>query len=535
MTEAVTDTNKIEKQIQFEPPKKRLKLSAYLFKYPKYLGLHSAGGVAYQIMVIFGAVFLGRTIDAALALQGGTGGLSDFYFSLGIFLGLSILFQAARFFKRFYNRRLNNLLKGNMRAGMLSNLLDYSLERFSREKSGDLMSRITGDVEQVAGTLRQTVTEIWDTALMISLSFITLIMFDARITLLASIPIPLVIILALFLRKPLYRLNQKSRRAAAKANVRLQQNITGTPLLRLYGLWDENMGRYEKTLKKQYRLQLKIAAIQSGMRPLYGLIAILGVVLVFGLGGERIVAGQMTVGGFTAYLSIFLAMALRIRVVARIMNQWQGAKASWDRIKEKLDDDTAPDTCGKNETENISAENIEVRLTVKDLSFSYPNTLEPILKNISFSAKAGQIIGITAPVGAGKSALAAALSGLYAYSGSAELSGTEIRALKDRSKISYLDSDNFVFSDELSFNIGLEREGADIEAAAKLAGLSVDLENDFPNGFNTVLGERGVRASGGQRQRISLARAWCAGGELLILDDPFSAIEIICAKILAVG
>jgi ABC-type multidrug transport system fused ATPase/permease subunit len=255
------------------------------------------------------------------------------------------------------------------------------------------------------------------------------------------------------------------------------------------------------------------------------------------------------------------------------MNTWHGAKASWDRICEKMasgedtesiddsesvediesiddiesgeDAESIDDTVAADDTatasrdvrapasdnaltdDNAPANDGAPVLVVSGLSFRYPFADQRCLNDISFTAGKGEIIGVTGPVGSGKSALAAALSGLYPYDGEAFIYGV---ALKDSAAsrggmISYMDSEQFVFSDSVTFNVTLDRQGADPGLALELACMTEDIKT-FEDGMDTRLMERGLRVSGGQRQRISLARAWYGDAKILLLDDPFSAIDI---------
>jgi ABC-type multidrug transport system fused ATPase/permease subunit len=351
-------------------------------------------------------------------------------------------------------------------------------------------------------------------------------LYSPRVTLLAAIPIPFVIALAQIIRTPLYRLTQKARKAASDVNVHLQHNVSGIALLRLFGLESADGLKFTKLLDEQLKWNILSSALQGGIAPLYILIATCGVVLVVGMGGGYVVAGEWTLGTFTAYLGMFTAMAVRTNTVGRVMNTWHGAKASWDRICEKL-------AGCQNAGETISAmaprpmRHDGPAIEVKSLAFRYPFGDENCLIDISFTAREGEIIGVTGPVGSGKTALAAALSGLYPYEGEILCYGVPLKELgAERSElISYMDSDQFVFSDDVSFNVALGRPSGDAESALSLAGMSDDVKA-FENGVDTRLMERGVRISGGQRQRVSLARAWYGKPKILLLDDPFSAVDI---------
>jgi ABC-type multidrug transport system fused ATPase/permease subunit len=484
----------------------KLKLTSYIFKYPKDFILQAIGGVIYNTVIIFGAIFLGKAIDAAGLVYEGKAPVSLFYLNLWLFLGVTLFFQLARYFKRFYMRMLVNKMNCDIRAELLDTLFSLPLNTLSGEKTGDIMSRMIGDVDAVGASVQTTITEMWDTALLMVSYFVACMWYSPKLTLLASIPIPFALFLAEAMRGKLYNLSLHSRKASSAINVHLQHNVTGIMLQRLFGLEQAGRERFELLLKNQYQWQVKFGILQSGVVPFYTLIANIGVVLVLGLGGEFVVSGVWTIGTFTAYLTMFIAMATRTNMAARVMNTWHGAKASWDRICEKMAE----------KSENLKPTQgaiilDEAGLTVNHLSFTYPFAKEQAVKDVSFAVKNGQIMGITGAVGSGKSALAAALSGLYEN--------------ERDTRIAYMDSAHFVFSDDVSFNISLGNENTHIEEAIEISELTSDLTR-FEKGLQTRLMERGVRVSGGQRQRIALARAWATDCRVLILDDPFSAIDI---------
>ncbi|MCL2834765.1 MAG: ABC transporter ATP-binding protein/permease [Treponema sp.] len=522
----------------FAPPKDKLRLTAYVFKYPKQFWLQAAGGIVYNTVIVFGAIFLGKTIDAANLVYRGEAGLSLFYINLFSFLGFTLIFQLARYFKRFYMRVITNLMNCDIRAGLLSSLFNMPMSELGQEKVGDMMSRMIGDVEQVSASVQTTITEMWDTALLMISYFVACMVYSPKITLLASIPIPVVIFLAQIIRTPLYKLSQKSRKAASGINVHLQHNVSGIALLRLFGLETAGSGKFEKLLDEQLKWNISFSALQGGAAPMYILLATCGIILVVGLGGEYVVGGKWTIGMFTAYLSMFTAMAVRTNSAGRVMNTWHGAKASWDRICEKLSTLGAEKNSRQvlvsshdNGLQINAPQKSEPVLEVKSLSFRYPFTDENCLTDISFTAEKGEIVGVTGPVGSGKSALAAALSGLYPCSGVVNINGIPLNMLGDTrsSIITYMDSEQFVFSDNVTFNVTLDRAGGDIFKALSLASMNYDI-SVFENGMDTRLMERGVRISGGQRQRISLARAWYGDSKILLLDDPFSAIDVMMEK-----
>ena len=508
----------------YQSPKNKLKLSSYVFRHKKEFWLQAAGGIIYNGLVVFVAIFLGRTIDAANLVANGEAELSLFYFNILCFVGLTALFQLARYFKRYYIRVVINHICFDMRAALMSSLFAMPMKELSHEKVGDMMSRMIGDVEQVGASVKTTITEMWDTVLLILSNFIACMTYSPKITLLASIPIPLVVVLVQAIRTPLYKLSQKARKAASNVNVHLQHNVSGIALLRLFGLESADRKRFSNLLDEQLKWNISASALQSGAAPLYILLATCGVILVVGMGGELVVNDHWTIGTFMAYLAMFTAMSTRTRVVGRVMNTWHGANASWDRICEKLQNELDSDV--RPESTPQTAGSVPA-LDVRSLSFRYPFSEEPCLTDISFKVNKGEIIGITGPVGSGKSALAAALSGLYPYEGEVFAGGVPLfeEVAKHSGSIAYMDSEQFIFSDNVRFNVTLDRDGGDIADALSLADMFEDVEA-FEDGIDTRLMERGVRISGGQRQRVSLARAWYGGSCILLLDDPFSAVDI---------
>jgi len=509
----------------FAPPLQKFKLTAYVAKYKKEFCLQAIGGIFYNSVVVFGAIFLGRTIDAANLLYKGEAELSYFYMNLFAFLGITMLVQLARYLKRFYLRLLSNFMNCDIRAGLMSSLFGMEMADLSSEKVGDMMSRMIGDVEHVGHSVQRTITEMWDTVVLMLSYFIACMIYSPEITLIASIPIPIVIIGAQLVRHPLYNIAQKARRAASDVNVYLQHNVSGIALLRLFGLETAGRKKFSKLLDKNLKWSIAATALQEGVAPLYILFATCGIIFAVGKGGEYVINEMWTIGMFTAYLSMFTAMTVRTSKVGKVMNTWHGAAASWDRICEKLQRESSREV---QYTSLQTHDDVPV-LEVNSLSFRYPLSDDNCVTDISFSAKKGEIIGITGPVGSGKSALAAALSGLYDYNGEVLINGIALNDLGEKrfEYISYMDSEQFVFSDTLEFNITLDRaqKGMDLTEALELASMQEDV-CAFEEGVKTRLMERGVRISGGQRQRVSLARVWYGQSEIILLDDPFSAVDV---------
>lgn len=529
----------------FELPKENpLKLISYLKKYKKQFWIQAIGGVLYNTVIVAGPILLGKAIDAASELY--TKGVSpdrvrDLTFTCIAFVLVTIFFQYARYIKRWYIRNMSNRIANDMRAGLISKTLDLNMEQIDRESVGDLMSRTVGDVDQIVSTVQTTINEAWDTWLLMISYFIVLLIYNPYITLLCSVPIPFAIYAAEAVRHPLYKYSTESRKAASLINSHLEKMLNGIITLRLFGREEVENERLKEFSKKQMTWNIKTNLLQTGMMPVYSTLASLGVVGVIGLGGSQVISGSWSIGHFTAYLSIFITMSTRTWVAARVFNQFHAARAAWDRIKEKLKggEAAAPvdsPLSGKSKESSLTPAFSEGRpyITINNLSFKYPSSHGEVLKDISFSVQQGWLIGITGPVGSGKSSLAAVLTGLYPYEGSIEIEGAELKSFakeKRVNRIAYLSQDSFLFSASIAENIAFKqvKVGSDdhkkLYATLQTTALKEDLDL-FAEGIDTLVGEKGIRVSGGQKQRIALSRALYTGNPILILDDPFSAVDI---------
>ena len=528
---------------RFELPRDNpLRLISYLRKYKRYFWIQTAGGIIYNTVIVAGPILLGKMLDIAgrLETDGVTPERVRSLLLLVISFGLvTVFFQYGRYVKRWYLRVMTNRMASDMRAGLLSRVLKYPMARIERESVGDLMSRTVGDVDQITNTLQQTINEGWDTGLLMISYFVVLLWYDWRITLIASIPIPVAIAVAELVRHPVYRYSLNSRKAASVVASHVQRTLGGLSILRLFGREDVEAERLKDYSRNQMKWDVKTGLLQNAMMPVYAALASLGIIGVIIMGGNKVVGGAWTVGTFVAYVSMFGLMAARTQVAARIFNQFHAASASWDRIKNKL---------GESEDSPVAAVTPEMTpphtpaagtdhpalIEVRDLSFSYPGSDHPELRNINLRVKRGDFVGVTGPVGSGKSALATVLTGLYPYSGEILVDGRSLRTLSpgERARtFAYAGEDAFLFSASIRQNITFhetaesEEDTARLARAVHTAALSDDMAL-FPQGLDTIVGERGVRLSGGQRQRVALARAIYSGNPVLILDDPFSAVDI---------
>lgn len=505
-------------KIVFSPPKNSIKLTSYIKKYSNQFIITAITGIAFNSAIVLGPIFQGKLLDAAISSKGMEGILKA-----GIqFIGITLSFQVARFFKRYYVRDMANRMSGDMRVGIMESILSTDLNTIEKQKVGDMMSTTVGDVDIVVEAIRKTITEIFDTGVLMMAYWVALMSYDIKITLLATIPIPIIIALAQLMRKTVQSKSKEARKANSKTTTHIRKIIAQINILRLYGREEAELNRLKEKLDIQASKAAVATVLKNGLAPVYSALASMGIIIVIALGGNKVIDKSWTIGQLTAYIAMFIALSTRTTTAAKLFNIQQGAKASWERVKGLMvKDNTIP---------SLSETTLKPKeMSIENFSFKYPTGDKYVINNISFNVSAGMIIGITGPVGCGKSALGLALTGLYDYEGNILLEGEELKEIPNNKKlatVTYMGHDPFLFSDTLENNITWGNENPEkLERVLNIASLKTDISK-FEKGVKTQVAEKGSKVSGGQRQRISLARALYKDASIVILDDPFSAVDI---------
>ena len=369
--------------------------------------------------------------------------------------------------------------------------------------------------------MRKFTTELFDTGVLMAAYLVSLLAYDVPITLLSVAFIPTAMFLAEKLKTVIYKYAVEWRKKSSEVASLTYETIDNAMLYRVRGLERDNIDRYEKELDDLQGKAIKANILENSMQPIYNVIAMAGVLFVIGLGGKKVIEGGWTVGNFSTYITIFVAMAFKASKASKLFNSVQKSQISWKRIKPYLGEYRK-----KDEPANIRRDK-ETTLDVDGLSFGFDTSRAPIVSDIRFSAKGGEIIGITGPIASGKSSLALALTGLYPYAGSLRVNGEELRDIEESRRnglISYMGHRPELLSDTIYNNIAL---GADPDAGAVLRDVCFDEDlSTMSEGTETPVGNGGVRLSGGQQARIALARALAQKKDLIILDDPFSAVDM---------
>lgn len=496
------------------------KIKNYWIKEKKSVILLTLFGILYDVGMVARPIYQGKLIDALIAKVN---------FNNLIKLSLTFIFiigmvQFFRYLKRYYVRQFANATTATMRFMIYNNILHKEEKELNDENMGSLMTKAISDVDVCVEGMRKSTTEVFDTGVLFITYLVTLLQYDVKITLYACIFIPAAVFIAEKMKKIIFKFTKAYRSQLSQVSDITYDRIDNAILYRLYGREADNRVVYEEELEDFEKKAIVANIWENAMQPIYNVIAMGGIVFVIIMAGEKVYEGSFTVGVFSAYISIFAIMAAKASRIARLFNTIQKSSVSWKRIKSFLKEYKEID-----KTRGIISK--ETKLEIENLYLKYDKSSDYIIKNLNFKARENNIVGITGPIGCGKSTLGRVFLGNINYEGSIKIDNKELRDYSEyeRSKIiSYMGHDAHLISDTIYNNITMGDDG-DISHVLKMVCFDEDLKS-MENGIETLVGNGGVRLSGGQQARIALARTLYHKNKILILDDPFSAVDMKTEK-----
>ena len=496
------------------------KIKNYWIKEKKSVILLTLFGILYDVGMVARPIYQGKLIDALIAKVN---------FNNLIKLSLTFIFiigmvQFFRYLKRYYVRQFANATTATMRFMIYNNILHKEEKELNDENMGSLMTKAISDVDVCVEGMRKSTTEVFDTGVLFITYLVTLLQYDVKITLYACIFIPVAVFIAEKMKKIIFKFTKAYRSQLSQVSDITYDRIDNAILYRLYGREADNRVVYEEELEDFEKKAIVANIWENAMQPIYNVIAMGGIVFVIIMAGEKVYEGSFTVGVFSAYISIFTIMAAKASRIARLFNTIQKSSVSWNRIKSFLKGYKEID-----KTRGIISK--ETKLEIENLYLKYDKSSDYIIKNLNFKARENNIVGITGPIGCGKSTLGRVFLGNINYEGSIKIDNKELRDYSEyeRSKIiSYMGHDAHLISDTIYNNITMGDDG-DISHVLKMVCFDEDLKS-MENGIETLVGNGGVRLSGGQQARIALARTLYHKNKILILDDPFSAVDMKTEK-----
>ena len=486
-------------------------ITTYLRHQKGSLILITITGLIYNIGMIAGPWFEGQLVQTLADILDGNKTLADMIVLAGIYV-LTILFvQVMRFFKRLYVRKFANNINKEMKENLYHTILS---EDVSSEESGSFIAKAITDVDACVEGIRKFVTEVFDTGVVMVAYVVLLAVYDWRLTLIVLLFPPVAYYCAQKFKTIVTESTQAARVSSSHLNEASLDRVSNALTYRMYGEETNQNQIYETYLHDYERKQAKANILIASAEPLYQIISLVSVIFIFYFGAKNVLGQGWTawnIAAFSTYLACFAKLAKKSSTAAKLFNSVQKASVSWKRIQPHLVD-IPPFPCSTVANGNL--------LQVKDVSFGY--TSDPLFKNISFQAHAGEIIGITGEVACGKTTLGKLFLNILPYEGTITLNDIPLSQYKERT-VSYLGHDPQLFSSTIGENISL---GDSINYDEILKEVCLDQEiHEFDQGLDTVIGDHGVRMSGGQQERIALARALAHPAPIILLDDPFSAVD----------
>lgn len=468
---------------------------------------------------------LGHITDS---LSSHTLSMKQIYFYVFLIILIAVFIAVFRYIWRMLIIGASRDLEFWLRNKLFSHLEKLSINYFHHKKTGDLMAHATNDINAVRMAFGMGIVMATDAIfLTISTIIIMMISVDMKFTLVALIPLPFVALTVTFFGKIIQRKFKMVQEAFSNLTDKAQESFSGIRVIKSFVQEHKEINNFADANKNNLDENMNLIKIWGAMFPLVIFMASLSFVITLYYGGVLVIDKTISLGQFVTFISYLGLLTWPMMAVGYVINVLQRGTASILRLNEILD--TEPEIFDDENT--LEIDDFEETIEFKDLSFTYPGAEVPALTDIDIIVEKGKTLAIIGKTGSGKTTLANLILRLYnVEKGKLLLGGYDINQMPFhllRSKIGYVPQDNFLFSCTIKENIAFADESLPfekIEEAAKITSVYDDIM-DFPQKFETQLGERGITLSGGQKQRISIARAIAKNPGIMIFDDCLSAVD----------
>lgn len=498
-------------------------LTRVILRYRGITFLSIVGALIWMAMVVLIPWLVGRVIDGVVSGPG----MSDVWPLLGMLLVAGMIQAVGISIRRYFGFKLSYRAEADLRNDMFTHIQRLAFSFHDSTSTGELMARASSDLSQLRLILAMAPLTAANLVMFVVVSGV-LIVIDPVLGLAASAMVPALLITSGRYASKVVGYSFDLQQRLSELSQVVEETIVGIEIVKSYGQEAQHQSRLEGKAETIYDASMGMARKRAIYRPLFEIIPAMGTVVVLALGGIRVVDGDISFGEFVAFTQYLAVMVLPLLITGWFFANLPRAAAAASRIDELLE--TAPEIREPDEPERLRAGPGEVRF--EHVSFSYPDSTA-VLTDVSFVIPGGTSVGLVGVTGSGKSTIAHLIPRFYDVSGGViTIDGVDIRQLaldELRGEVSVVFQESYLFSVSIEENIRVGDPIASddrVRSAARLAKAH-DFICDFPDGYKTVVGERGSTLSGGQRQRVSLARGVVRDPRVLILDDATSSVDAI--------
>jgi ATP-binding cassette subfamily B protein len=450
----------------------------------------------------------------------------------GLLLAIAILKGIFQFLTRWIVIGVSRDIEFDLRNDLFARLESLSYSYYQRNRTGDIMARATNDLSAVRNLLGPAIMYTANTIVLMAGALGFMVSISPRLTLYTFLPLPAASILIQYFGRRIHERFERIQAMFSDISARAQENFSGARLIRAYVQEEAEIRAFEKENQEYIRRSLKLVRLMGMLWPTLELMMGCAVVLVLWLGGREVLSGRISVGQFVSFSTYMMQLTWPIIALGYVINLFQRGTASLVRLNEIMQEQPEiKDSPGVQdfENDNDNARQIAGEIEFRGLNFSYEG--KPVLHDLNLRIPAGSSLAIVGPTGSGKTTLVSLIPRIYdADPGTVLIDGRPIREYSLaslRRNIGFVPQETFLFSDRIRENIALgvnTATDAEIHNAAEAANIATDIES-FPEGYDTMVGERGITLSGGQKQRTAIARALIRNPKILILDDALSSVD----------
>ncbi|MER2227110.1 MAG: ABC transporter transmembrane domain-containing protein [Carnobacterium sp.] len=476
------------------------------------------------ILQVMNPKIIGTIIDHFIA---GTLNWKILLFWVSLILIFALVMYALRYGWRMALFGNSTLIESILRNRLFSFFTRMDSEFFHKYRTGDLMAHATNDLAAIRFVAADGVLTLTDALSLGGVTLFSMFFFiDWKLTLVSVLPLPILIIVSTYLGKMIHARYRGALQAFSSMNDHVQESVTGMKVLKTLGEEKEDLSAFKKETQHVVDENQRVYKLKAALNPSIEIVMGLTYVIALLVGGNYVQSGRISIGDLVAFISYIGMMQWPLLAVGGLINTLERGSAAYDRVDVLL-----AYTPSIVEMENPYRQELDGDIIFDIQSFTYPDDEKPVLTNVSFHLAKGNMLGVVGRTGAGKSALYKLLLRDYdQYEGMISYNDINIKdyALESLKKgIAIVPQENFLFSTTIRENIRFGNKNLtqeEVEKYAKLANVHEDILQ-FPQGYDTEVGERGVSLSGGQKQRIAIARALAVEPDCLILDDSLSAVD----------